>query len=321
MNTTPHGHATCGFGSVYAWHPRPVTSPLDDPDADWWLKFRHARDHQNRLVEAFDAFKTTTPIELVPGPLTERGVDYRLKVHAPVPPTISLIVGDVLHNLRSALDCLALGLASTDLDRVLTDDEERDCQFPICEDPPSFNKFMRNCKPLRRKRVRMALREVQPYRLLEHFKAMKIESAESRSYQEDSKWDPLTVINRLSNLDKHRRLSVMQWSLGLVYWGSNEGDPSWTWALHHAPPWSDGEIVAHLYGRGSTPPDVRHELRLTLYESPARTPFNLDAPDVIVETRRWVEQVARTINEAIFTYREGRSRHDVWLTTGDVAEP
>ena len=56
-----------------------------------------------------------------------------------IPVEWSAIVGDALHNLRSALDCFVVGLAESNLARALTADEERRLQFPICATPNQWN--------------------------------------------------------------------------------------------------------------------------------------------------------------------------------------
>lgn len=48
------------------------------------------------------------------------------------------VIGDILHNLRSALDCLAWQLAITHLGREPTDKEAGIIYFPLADGPAKF---------------------------------------------------------------------------------------------------------------------------------------------------------------------------------------
>ena len=56
-------------------------------------------------------------------------------------PSWGLLVGDCVHNARSALDHLAYQLACLNLGRDLNEDEAKKIQFPIAEDPAKFAKM------------------------------------------------------------------------------------------------------------------------------------------------------------------------------------
>lgn len=75
------------------------------------LKFRRARKHLSELEGLLRAYYEAEPFEVYQdadpysGPLT-----YRVRVKVDVPPEIALVVGDVVHNARSALDHVACRL-------------------------------------------------------------------------------------------------------------------------------------------------------------------------------------------------------------------
>ena len=58
-----------------------------------------------------------------------------------MPPEISTTIGDILHNLRSALDSLAYEMALRGRDRPMTKKQERACVFPVRETPERFDEF------------------------------------------------------------------------------------------------------------------------------------------------------------------------------------
>ena len=78
------------------------------PDSAWWTKTARARVHIDECRRVVAAIRVLDAYEVmkVPGttPNTRRYV-WRDK-HA-IPAVLAAIVGDVVHNLRSALDCLA----------------------------------------------------------------------------------------------------------------------------------------------------------------------------------------------------------------------
>ena len=136
-------------------------------DTAWRLKLAHAARHIDQLAKVCNAYRAQDPQHVDPEPTDQPGrTAYRLYVDVPIPVDISLIAGDVLHNLRSALNTLAFALVVNDIDRELTADEEKQCGFPICGGPKPFEDFFeknRHRRPSVTQRVRDALRTEQPF--------------------------------------------------------------------------------------------------------------------------------------------------------------
>jgi hypothetical protein len=96
----------------------PDPSWLDRTSA-WWAKADRAQEHLRSLRGQVEEFRTSKPYTVIPEPTDTPGrTAYRLRLHRPVPVAISTTVGDVLHNLRSALDSLAYEMARRSLDRA-----------------------------------------------------------------------------------------------------------------------------------------------------------------------------------------------------------
>src|ERR1700750_2920220 len=70
---------------------------------------------------------------------------YRVQMSKPIPIHFSTMIGDVLHNLRSALDCAAWEMARRTVGRDLTEQEEHACEFPIRSKPSELRKFFKHC--------------------------------------------------------------------------------------------------------------------------------------------------------------------------------
>lgn len=108
----------------------------------------------------------------------------------PTPDTIPLIIGDVLSNLRAALDHVAWQLAI-----VFSDDDpipgNNGTRFPIWWEDPDNKRARPLLKPFTCKAVEAFLDGLQPY------------------HRKPPQAHPLFVINDLVNIDKHRVLPVI----------------------------------------------------------------------------------------------------------------
>ncbi|MEZ0236857.1 MAG: hypothetical protein ACAH06_02225 [Methylophilaceae bacterium] len=75
------------------------------------LKLERAKQHVRELDSLITGFYESNPYELVCNDDTQAGKSvFRLRVYKPVPASFSTIIGDVVHNLRSALDFLVCDL-------------------------------------------------------------------------------------------------------------------------------------------------------------------------------------------------------------------
>ena len=98
-----------------------------------WHKLDRAKEHLKALDEEIGVFLDSKPAVVV------REYDaqlprylFRVKSMRAIPQARwALIIGDCVHNLRSALDYIAWRLAGSD-------HEDRRTLFPICENPKQF---------------------------------------------------------------------------------------------------------------------------------------------------------------------------------------
>jgi hypothetical protein len=121
-------------------------------------------------------------------------IDVYARLPSP-PEIISLLAGDCVHNMRSALDHLVYQLVLSNPDRPSTVPNEK-TMFPICDTEEGFDAQI---KRGRLKGVTDApaaiIRRLQPY----------ITRNAGRNYR----LHPLWVLSQLENIDKHRRLAVI----------------------------------------------------------------------------------------------------------------
>jgi hypothetical protein len=110
-----------------------------DPRTSWRGKLLHAREHIERLDQACTDYRATEPFRIeAERSANSNEIAYRLYYERPIPDGLSLIVGDILHNLRSALDSFVYGLVEHLLGRALLEPEARLIQMPIYPHPEGF---------------------------------------------------------------------------------------------------------------------------------------------------------------------------------------
>ena len=97
-----------------------------------------AEHHLNLIEQRIQAFVNSDPYTVSVEGHPERGFYQARLVHPKEFPSteLSLMVGDCIHNMRSALDYVAWELASGDI-------SDKTTMFPICVDRDTFDKHGR----------------------------------------------------------------------------------------------------------------------------------------------------------------------------------
>jgi hypothetical protein len=166
---------------------------------------------------------------------------YRAHKLPDINPEWSLMIGDTLHNLRSALDHLAWQL-------VILDGQKpgEQTQFPIRETPFSKKGNLTPTQltpPIRSAEIVDALEKAQPY-----------QGPDGEPIRPD--WNPLLHLSRLNNIDKHRLLLVVSRVLdfGQMWWGGPTNMPTPALKISTAP-LEEGSPVAWFDWGEAEPPD------------------------------------------------------------------
>jgi hypothetical protein len=167
------------------------------------LKIKQAHQHLQQLCnEATKWFQAEGNSSHIIEPDPDRPGYFLLKATVgdiPAAP-FSLIIGDVVQNLRNGLDHLAYALAST-FTKPLPDKLARASQFPIVGDQDRNGKT--GCGTRLFKDQSLCIRGVDPkaQAILEGLQPYKL-GANFRTH-------PLWTLQNLSNIDKHRLLHVV----------------------------------------------------------------------------------------------------------------
>lgn len=160
--------------------------------SDFVIKFERARGHLDDLEKQLAAWANsghhTVKNERDPAAGPDR---FKVSVISDLVPRepFGALIGDVLHNLRGALDHLAFALAESYAGRPLPDDIAKESEFPIFErdDARAIAKKIRGIHP----DAQAVIKSLQPYHK-----------------GKDCSLDKLWILHALSNIDKHRLLIV-----------------------------------------------------------------------------------------------------------------
>jgi hypothetical protein len=160
--------------------------------ANHQLRLNRAAEHLESLKAELAEWLEENPIRLVPDFDLKSGKKLVRVEGVRQPPTrFAIIIGDVLHNLRAALDNLAYELAETGYGGPLPEAIAKTVEFPIFRKESDW--LNRSAGPNRIARMRPGAQTIieglQPYKRGD-------ESAAS----EDLLW----ILHKLSNIDKHR---------------------------------------------------------------------------------------------------------------------
>lgn len=150
-------------------------------------KLAWARKHFDRLEAEFRVFGNDNPYTSTFDYEKESGEWVaRVVVHEALPDHWSLVLGDVLHNMRSALDALVWALVvSTGVEPI----KPKSIQFPIFDNPFQFQQHRKACIGQVDLRAQAIIEGLQP---------------DERPHRHGRR--QLALLNDLSNVDKHRHL-------------------------------------------------------------------------------------------------------------------
>jgi hypothetical protein len=159
-------------------------------------KLTRAQEHFDTLRTELASYASQNPVTFASQHNMETNqalLEYIYTVDKLIPPPDhwSLLIGDLVHNLRSALDHGAWSLVCAEKGEDFAEQHANDVSFPICSNPERFaKKFV--VKQATAVQVE-ALRSAQPF----IWQKQEIEI------------DALWVLHRMSIVDKHRELHVV----------------------------------------------------------------------------------------------------------------
>jgi hypothetical protein len=183
----------------------------------WDVKLDRADEHVRELQHSIRELLDSGDFAAITDPTgTERSV--RLVIRSEIPARLSAIVGDIVHNLRSALDCVALATCEVGHGGPLSDAEERGVYFPITQSESHFNQVAPRYLPHAEPQHVDLIRFWQPW-----YDAVTDSGLTEEQRQSLIRHHDLNTLADLSNIDKHRRLHLTTWYPSHIYAGAPEG--------------------------------------------------------------------------------------------------
>ncbi|MEZ4553119.1 MAG: hypothetical protein R3B59_04355 [Dehalococcoidia bacterium] len=166
--------------------------------ADWWVKVKRAQRHMVEIRRCVRAYSERHPYEAVRIRYSKSEGDkwgFSLRITEDPEPELSAMVGDFVHNLRSALDVAVVGHSRPSARRrsasfpIATEDLwERDAfrRYVIrdSERRKSFNRAIAGLNPT----AKAVIKQIQPY------------------HGDIPRHDIMGILARLDTADKHKRL-------------------------------------------------------------------------------------------------------------------
>ena len=237
-------------GLLHGYSQLMLLPPARRPDP-WILKLARAQSHIEDLEARVRTFLDSEPCDLQHVAVAG-GLGLRLRVKTPPPPELAAIVGDAVHNLRSALDTSFVGCVEKAVGRDLTEAEARALALPTSASPTEFEQraerlaARRDIDALVAARARTLALNVQSFAEPSGYWADRHGTApggevEARTQQELGV--ALRRLARLSNTDKHRGVHFAWWGLDHLFAFTDGRDAAWRVAPG---PWEDGDTVVIL---------------------------------------------------------------------------
>lgn len=174
--------------------------PLDGPR----VKIKRANNQIKTLNDTFEKFFKENPYTIIIAKLNKNtGYHYvRVKDAPIIPDEWSVIIGEIVHDLRSALNLLAWQL------RSVFDANDTSTQFPICERARTRNEreFRTSFRYYTRRNGWVLNKDI--LQISQRYLA-KIESFQPYKRGNKSRLNPIFLLQKLNNTDKHRIIPVL----------------------------------------------------------------------------------------------------------------
>jgi len=116
----------------------------------------------------------------------------------------------------------------------------------------------------------------------------------------------LADLPRLSNIDKHRRLTVAAWWPSSIYWTTKDEEDrgEHQWRSVGSPPWDDGEIIGYMTSTGPEPVQVVHQFNLVITDVNSHLMHGWASRDLPEQADAWCMGVDRALRQMIRDYTQ-----------------
>jgi hypothetical protein len=170
----------------------------------WDLKIQRARTQVAEFNTIVVDYLATNPAGISQELLNGNEIHVKLHIHRQPPDVLAVLSGEIIHNLRSALDAVTFALV-IEKTRILgvpqKDGYENLIQFPIVVKKRSLSEY-KFLKHFKKESFYADLQEFQPYNWSKEF-------VPDNQRVEVNKGHHLALLSELSNRDKHRGINFI----------------------------------------------------------------------------------------------------------------
>ena len=173
-------------------------------DFSWRLKFQRAVSLQEELISCVDLYNKSMPTEIKTESWDGQFLHVSLHVRIQPDDMWSVILGDVVHNYRSALDSLVFAIIESVAHGkgVLLDEKiVKKIAFPMKFEKCDLSKLPEFAEHATETLID-DLTEFQPFAYLNEFVGTNKQKIVTSGH-------PFAMLNELSNIDKHRKLNFI----------------------------------------------------------------------------------------------------------------
>jgi hypothetical protein len=262
----------------------------------WRVKLKQAELHLRRYAEAASAYLDEANVHLEYPTDPDAGtIDVVLRADSPPPGLLGAIIGDILHNLRSALDSIAWESCKK---AGVPAKKEREVYFPITWLPKDWPKESKQKLPNVPASQLAEFEYLQPWYYDEQARKLDLDVP-----YEHAKQNPLWQIHSLAKFDRHRTLTPLLARINGTWLGTPE-DTSVRIVGVFPGPWKPDDIVMRW---GIDPPEALErvspdgEVTLTLRESNDlhASPAQNELASMIATTRSALQHIEIEVLEVV----------------------
>jgi hypothetical protein len=220
----------------------------------WQLKRERAAVHFAELDRCVKDYLAEKPYRLETEVEEGGPMHLRLRVEKAPPVAIAPIVGDLVHNLRSALDTRVFAVAEN-LFGQLGGKKEKAIRLPVGETSERRFSGLTGAWPALfgaqgAELLRSVLRPLQMFAPASGYWRERYGSGDDADGEADAKRNQnglvqrLVLLETLSNIDKHRRIEPLWYGIEDMRSFSDADEP--VEFTIQTPPWGDGDLIATL---------------------------------------------------------------------------
>lgn len=254
--------------------------------SDAEIKIARAYDLNTAFKEDLRSFLSSNPAEIVLSKSDIGRIEIHLKINHSVPVVFNLMLGEILHNARSALDSAFFTLVLKRAVSMKTKIEEHKVYFKIEDNKQRYHNDNSWHQNTLNSCDLAVLEKLQPFSYLPQLAPEELWQFVKKT--------PLARLRDLSNHDKHRQLKLVFVELNMLMIPMDSGEKV-IQGKFEPYPWNDGDLIYSFETTGTRNgvPAVSADFKLALEED--IRPMNSQPIDNVIDGI--LQRVSHSVNQ------------------------